>query len=256
MAPSGSPAAGRGGRAEIDAQYERLDRTNHFELLGVERDTPPQQLKAAYVAAAKKWHVDAWAGAGLDPASQQKVQAIFKQVREAHEVLSDPAARAEYLVQVDRKAKGLSTDVSAILRGESKIDEGLGHLGQKRWAPAEAAFAEAKALNKDDPLIWAHHAYARYRARRGGAAALAEAKPEFERALKAQPNLPEALEYLGTLHFELEDFAAAKRYLKRCLEISPRNVAANRLLRLANARAEKQSKRPGLLGFVDKLLGK
>ena len=236
--------------------HARLDSLDHFNLLGVERDASPEETKARYVALARKWHADAYAGLDLG-SYRDMLDSIFKRIAEAHSVLSNPESRAEYITYLDRQRAGLSTDVESILRGESKVDEGIAELSRKRWANAEAAFDEAIALNPDDPLTWTHRAWARYRKDGGSASAAQRARSELERAFKTQENLPEAYRYLGTIAFEHDQLDDAVRWLERCLRWATKDVDATRLIRLARSRKEKRSAASaGMSGLWSRLFGK
>lgn len=60
-----------------------------YDVLGVKQDASPQDIKKAFRNRARECHPDV---AGGDPAKAEE----FKKLREAYEVLSDPAARARY----------------------------------------------------------------------------------------------------------------------------------------------------------------
>jgi DnaJ-class molecular chaperone len=60
-----------------------------YDILGVAKDAPAQDIKRAFRGIARACHPDV---AGTDPKMAEK----FKQAREAYEVLSDPAQRARY----------------------------------------------------------------------------------------------------------------------------------------------------------------
>jgi len=65
------------------------DKRDYYEVLGVERDASPDQIKKAYRRAAHKYHPDRNRD---DPESEAR----FKEAAEAFEVLSDPAKRQRY----------------------------------------------------------------------------------------------------------------------------------------------------------------
>jgi curved DNA-binding protein len=66
-----------------------MEYQDYYEILGVSRDASQQEIKKAFRKLARQYHPDANPG---DPNTEEK----FKQINEAHEVLSDPAKRARY----------------------------------------------------------------------------------------------------------------------------------------------------------------
>ena len=60
-----------------------------YKVLGVSKDVSPAELKKTYRKLARKYHPDSNPG---DPAAEAK----FKEISEAHSVLSDPEQRKEY----------------------------------------------------------------------------------------------------------------------------------------------------------------
>lgn len=241
-------------REEIDRVHSRFALSNHFDVLGVERSATPEELKAAYDRLTRKWHIDRFAGQDLGPYAE-KVDAIFKRIGEAYGVLTESTEREEYLTRLDRERAGLSTDVNSILEGEDTLDQGLVELGRKQWAEAETSLTEAMRLNPDDPLIWAHRAWATYRRNKSTPQAARAAQLELQKSFGAQENLPEAYRYLGTIAFEQGDLERALAWLKRCVEWAPRDVEATRLIRLIRSRQEKQKNPGGVAGFFKKLFG-
>lgn len=65
------------------------DFKDYYEILGVSKTATPEEIKKAYRKLARKYHPD------LNPDDEQ-AEARFKEINEAHEVLSDPEKRQKY----------------------------------------------------------------------------------------------------------------------------------------------------------------
>jgi len=63
---------------------------DYYEVLGVGRTTPVDEIKSAYRKAALKWHPD------RNPEHKKDAEARFREATEAYSVLCDPQKRAAY----------------------------------------------------------------------------------------------------------------------------------------------------------------
>jgi curved DNA-binding protein len=66
-----------------------MDYKDYYKILGVDKNADEKEIKRAYRRLARKFHPDVNPG---DAAAQER----FKEINEAHEVLSDPEKRAKY----------------------------------------------------------------------------------------------------------------------------------------------------------------
>ncbi len=82
---------------------------DHYEVLGVDREATPGEIKRAFRRLARATHPDANPD---DPGAEAR----FRQVAEAYEVLSDPEKRARY----DR---GDDLDLSGLFHGAGSFDD-------------------------------------------------------------------------------------------------------------------------------------
>ncbi|MFQ3586681.1 MAG: DnaJ domain-containing protein, partial [Fimbriimonadaceae bacterium] len=60
-----------------------------YEVLGVGRDATPDEIKSAFRRLARQYHPDVNPN---DPTAEER----FKEVAQAHAILSDPAKRSQY----------------------------------------------------------------------------------------------------------------------------------------------------------------
>ena len=79
---------------------------DHYTALGIAPDADQEVIKAAFRALAKKYHPDTAPDPGAAKVRFPEIaKARFCEINEAHAVLSNPAARAEYdrLLAAQRK---------------------------------------------------------------------------------------------------------------------------------------------------------
>jgi len=62
--------------------------TNYYEILGVQKNSTPEEIKNAFRKLAKKYHPDV----NSEPSANEK----FKKIYMAYEILKDPMKRSEY----------------------------------------------------------------------------------------------------------------------------------------------------------------
>ncbi|MCB9655423.1 MAG: tetratricopeptide repeat protein [Deltaproteobacteria bacterium] len=241
-------------RKRIRRFHEEIKSKTYFELFGVtSTDTDLTKIKTMYKDLAKQWHIDAYAGLELG-AEKPLLNEVFSHITEAYETLLEPAKRSEYALRLQREAKGLATDVSAVLRAEQLFDEALAEIRRKRWDEAVRGLEEAIRLNGDDPLYRAQLGWAEFNQSARNRSAAQRAIDRVMGAVQRQENLPIAYQYLGQMYFTLENYAEAKKWWKKCLDWDSKNIEASRGLRLVNQREEKN--KGGLGGFIQKLLNK
>ena len=67
---------------------------NYYDILGVDKNATDEEIKQAYRKLAMKYHPDRWVNASEE--ERKNAEEKFKDISEAHEVLSDPDKRAKY----------------------------------------------------------------------------------------------------------------------------------------------------------------
>jgi len=203
-------------------------------------------MRAAYFKAARRFHSDSFAGLELGSAKRM-AEELFQRVNEANQVLGTAKDRSEYDVFLDRKAKGLPTDVAAILKAESVFQKGELLFKAGKFEDAEGLFREAIALNHAEAEF---HAYLGAAILRRGKKPL-EAQAAIDKALELDPRLLSAQVFLASIKFEAGEDAAARTLLRKVLEQDPNNALAKAEQQRARARAEPE-KKPGFFASLFK----
>ena len=117
--------------------------TDHYRILGVDRDASQEEIKRAYRRLAREYHPDANPD---DPAAEER----FKQITHAYDVLSDPAKRRNFDTFGDEKAQspgfgdigGISDLFSAFFGGVGGT-RGPSNRGSDVLAEVELTLEEA-----------------------------------------------------------------------------------------------------------------
>src|SRR5438067_2122584 len=200
-------------RAALFADRDRLRDGSHYEVLGVAPGASAEEIKAGWFVAAKRYHSDAFSG--LDLGSARRVaEELFARVNEANTALSNANRRAEYDVYLDRKAKGLPTDVGAILRAEGLFQRGEVLFKSGRWEDAETQFREAISLNDTEAEFHAFLGMAMFK--RSGKPE--EALPHVQKSLKMEPRLQSGAIFLSQLYAAQDEVERPKSLLRKAFD--------------------------------------
>jgi curved DNA-binding protein CbpA/CheY-like chemotaxis protein len=234
-------------RKMLFGERDHLQEASHYQVLGVAPGASVEEIKKAYFAAAKKFHSDSFSGMELGSA-RRAAEELFAKVNEASTVLSDTDQRAEYDVFLDRKAKGLPTDVGAILRAEGIFQKGELFFKNGRWEDAEAQFREAISLNDSEAEFHAYLGMAIFK--RTGKAD--DGLTHVHKALEMEPRLRSGTVFAAQIFEAQGELERAKTVLRKAIDKDPEfSQAKDELKRLRNRPAE-QTKG----GFFSRLLKK
>lgn len=95
--------------------YAKLDRTTHYELLGVPNDADKKRIKRAYYELAAHVHTDRFFRKNLG-SYKAKMEAIFAKITLAHDVLTSKEKRPEYDAYLGARAKARRIESMSDLR--------------------------------------------------------------------------------------------------------------------------------------------
>jgi curved DNA-binding protein CbpA len=247
-APASKPAATAAASAPLSKEHEELKKDieeraakcqtqNFFEMLGLSKESNRDEVQKAYFALAKTYHPDR-----LPPALSSIKDAcvtLFAKISEAQATLTDNDKRIKYLrlVQEGGATADEQNKVQAIL--EAATDFQRAEVCLKRNDPAQAEQLVRKA-HKADPEQSDYLALLTW---------LEAQKPEFasrdktmekikilDGAITRAPKCERAYFYRGMLYKRIDEFNAAIKDFRESAELNPRNVDAQREVRLHNMR--------------------
>ena len=81
--------------------FHRRENISHYRLLGVPPTAPDAEIRKAFLEKSKLFHPDTYFRKRLG-SYQEKLEALFQRVKEAHDVLMDPATRRKYEMEARR----------------------------------------------------------------------------------------------------------------------------------------------------------
>jgi CheY-like chemotaxis protein/tetratricopeptide (TPR) repeat protein len=226
--------------------------TTHYQVLGVAQNADAAAIKAAYLKLARTFHTDAFSGQELGE-QQPALEQVFKRITEANAAIGDPKAREEYDTYMDRKAKGLPTDVGEILKADSAFSRAEAANKQGRLKDAEKLYREAVQLNPGEPNYFVALAKANFALK--GKPAAKECLEMVDKALAmGQDSLP-ALTLKGQFLLELNQGKEALEVLRKVTSTSPGFENAMDLLKRAKVAAAGGGAEPEKGGLLGKLFG-
>lgn len=131
-------------RRRIDDLWIALDLLNHYDLLGISQKASRQEIRGAYFELSKAFHPDT-AFRKKVGTYRTKMEAIFKRLTEAYEVLGKQKPRAEYDTYL--ASIGEAKDAEEALSDETEITPEM----LAASAPIEPAAAPSQRASSSQP---------------------------------------------------------------------------------------------------------
>jgi len=216
----------------LAARAQDMRRGTLFEVLGVDRAAPVDEVRRAFTSLAKENHPDRL-GPDVTREARAFAEDIFAQLLNAYEVLVDPQRRAEYERTV---AEGIhvsdSDEVARILAAEQCFREGEELMKRRASVAAQRAFAEAVRLYPEEAEFHAWLGWATWTAQPPGRVASSQALAHIEKALELNPRIDRAYVFRGYIHKAQGRRAEAEAEFEKALLCNPGCAEALEELRL------------------------
>jgi len=217
--------------AQLTALLERAKKQSYFELLNVPREADATAAKVAYFKLAKIHHPDTVPPGSPEALGRLKAD-LFALIGEAHRTLSDPRLKQDYIAELDSGAQGEKVDVAQLLLAEELFQRGRMLVKARKWADAVKVLDDAIAANAQEGEYFGWRGFARFFLHEDKAKAHPPALRDMEYALKLNPNAAAVHYFQGYLWKMMGDLGRAKPYFRRCVELDPRHIDAQRELRM------------------------
>jgi curved DNA-binding protein CbpA len=224
-------------RKEILERAGAIEKQNYFEMLGLSLDSTPEEARATYLALAKTWHPDR-----LPPGlAEMKAQCarIFAHMSEAHQTLTDREKRERYmlLLREGGATPESQAEIAAVIGAATDFQKAEIFLKRNDLAQAEAHCR--KALEAD-PLQADYHVLLAWlesqKPSMQSASQTEELIARITKALEKSPRCERGYFYRGMLHKRVGHEAAAARDFRKASELNPRNIDAQREVRIFEMR--------------------
>jgi tetratricopeptide (TPR) repeat protein len=220
---------------------------NYYELLDIPHDSDKSAIKKSYFKLAKEFHPDKFASEKFEEI-RGRANKIFSKIANAYQILSDDILRAKY----DKGAKTEEeeeqiTKANKVLAAEMQFQKGTTYLNNKRFDKALETFQWAIKLNPDEAEYHLYMAIAILEnPKKDSAEDKFEVKGILEKVILMNANLDEAHFYLAKVYKLENNLDVAEKHFHRALTINPKNIDAQRELRLIEMRKKKK-------GFIKSL---
>lgn len=228
-------------RERLAAQVAAMKKLNHFEILGVPRDSTAADVKRAYFKLAKECHPDKhFASASAEV--KRLAGEVFAMLQNASDVLQDDEERTKYVSELDgggKKAKVLpgkkdvGDEVNRILAAEGKFQRGEELLRKKYFQEAIEAFKEAVSLYPDEGEFHAYLGWALFEATPNDDKVAQQALDTIEVAVRLNPKLDKSYLFAGFVYKATGRPDKAEKQFEKAIQCNPDCTEALRELRLS-----------------------
>ena len=218
---------------QVITKARTLDEQTYFQMLGVSHSANAESIRDAYFAQVKKWHPDRLPPdlAELRPLADE----IFQHLTSAHETLSDVDERGKYLktVQGGGGTPKADRELQRILGAAMEFQKVEVLIRRKEWDRAEALARELLEIVPNEADYHAALGLILWSSEGGKTEA---ALRSLDEALMLFEGHERALMTKARIFDRQGNKAGAVRLFEKVAKLYPKNVDAQRQVRLAKMR--------------------
>jgi len=224
-------------RKEIIERAAVIDQEDYFKMLGVAQDAEPQAVQVAFFTLAKTWHPDRVPGPLADV--KEQCARVFSRLSEAHQTLTDIQKRSRYINLLREGVAGDEGQAEILRVVDASTNFQKAEVFLKRNDLAQAEEFCRKAVTGDDKQADYHALLAWLLSMKPDQQSEVATKTLIEdltRAIGLNKMCERAYFYRGMLHKRLKQDEPAVKDFRRAFELNPRNIDAQREVRLFDMR--------------------
>ncbi|MBS3818204.1 DnaJ domain-containing protein [bacterium] len=216
---------------------EKLSDMDHYQILGIPRNSDAEEIKKAYFRLARRFHPDLFARR-ISRDEKEKVESVFGRISKAYHELVDKEKREEYDRQIGVQSTTGKKDVTEM--AEVRFRKGKTLYDQGRFEEAMVILEDAVRLISNKGKYYLLLAMTESKI----PSSHKKAEEDFKKAIKLDPWNPEAFVGLGMLYKSEGLPVKAEKNFRRALAIDRNHKVALRELQ-----GEKKDKK-GLKGLL------
>lgn len=229
--------------ADLEMLSQKIESMNYYEILDVDRDASPKEIKSSYFEMARKYHPDRLNRA-LPQESREMVEEVFGHITRAFQTLNNEKEKQDYDAHLDEPAE---MDRKALdEKAEVKFRQGKTLYGRGKYEEALVCFEEAIRLRSSKANYFVFLAKSESKV----PSFQEKAEEDFNKAIELEPWNVDCFVALGEFYSQEGLSVKAKRQFKKALDIDPDNKIALKALGLTGTSPKKK----GLKGLIS--LGK
>jgi tetratricopeptide (TPR) repeat protein len=254
--PTLPPAADLARKKSIVDRAKWIDQEDYFKVLMVSREASTEDVRAAFLRAAKVWHPDTLPASIAD--ARAECEKVFRKITTAYETLVEPARRRAYERTLDAAARESAEAAQSLSQAEMHLT-----LGDREEAEELARKALVAAPGHPEATALLAFLEASDPRRRSAEHTSAQIRV-LDMAIAKDPMCRRAHYFRAELHKRLENHEEAIRDLRVAVTNDPDDQQAQRELKIYE-----QKLREGIVqlrslspfpkkkeGFFDRILSK
>jgi curved DNA-binding protein CbpA len=203
---------------KVEDFHKKLEFTDYYSILGIEKWATLDKIKKAYYKAAKEFHPDKHLYLPSETL-KPKLNMIFSQITDAYKILSDPKMRREYDRSLSNRPAKIGSNKLEIARARFK--EGKDAFKKGAYTEAAELFGQAAYLDSSVPAYHFYHGLSLTKNKK-----LGEAEKAISKALKIEPFNADYMAEVGHIYLQLGFNLRAKNTFEKAIKLDPANERA------------------------------